>query len=496
MLDLVRELAQSPDGISPHLWDEYGELLTTYDNEIAFQLTSTTSQNVENENSKQPQRYATDLDKANLELVSAPAHDVSVIEQQPPSENAVDHASLPWLQFQQCKHEKLQSQNIYHHPKILRRSSTATDLKPKKKPLNKSLSTSLLPMFPVCVSRNNSYEELKKLDGTVFDENYDATSTIISTENAIPKQVIFHHDSVDSLHGSVQGKSNESNSTDDSGNVSAGSTSCDLTGSPRTSSISIESQDSAHSSPLFFHEQTENKKDHFERQFPSQLKPQTQNSLQPNNFKKPPIPVKSQAVKSAAALIGRKSSGVPSLNSENDLQGKNKLIRRNSSYFNHSPIVVSPQVPFARRASSFGKCGVKPGSFSVLTPNTNLNEKQAHKSYQSRKQKPINESLSKKQNRCRINSTPSCLPSFCKMTLQVAQSSSGIHEALFQQKSNDFNKPLRPPKLPLAIKRKEFSLDGGKNSCAGIKYCNARSSSISCDDSFDKLSRIVNGTLV
>ena len=492
MLDLVRELAQSSEGISLELWEEYGELLTAYDEEVALQIDTAFRAHVESENCMQTQRGSVNLEETKRELCSAPLISDVPIEQQSFFSDAANHVLSPRLPREQCKQDKLLFPNADPRVHLLRRSSTSLELKPKKKPLIKSFSTSLLPMFSVSVSRDGDYDKAKTASKALTDGDH-LTSTVISAENAVPRRVVFHHDSVDSLQSSIHGKSNESNSTDDSGNVSAGSTGCDSSGSPRTSSISIESQDSAHSSPLFFHHHFETKTDSCLPSFFPHQNNQPQNHSTENKPKKPPIPAKSPAVISATALLVEKNVCFSSELLKNERQEqKERLVRRNSTRVKKSSAIV-PEISLARRAS-FGKSRIAPEISSSIIESRQNNSKKLNPDCRMQKQDSVLDP-NKRRIRSRADSRPSIIPGCARDAKPTSQFTlknipmfpeKTIYDGILNFHTKQSGKIMKSSKGDIV----EVSIGAEEsNSNKGMRLGNS-------SGSIERLAKDANGTLV
>ena len=376
LLNLVRELAMSAEGISTDLWEEYGELLIAYDAEISLLYYLEAYAEKDNAKQKQTQRNAVDLDAqgrimCNDDLVIDPISDLTDTSHQVVS---------PLKRHEHCKHDLQQSQKDHEVESLshwLNHSTNSTQVNQRttKSPSRRSESCSspLLPMPPIPDYNDSDYEEVLLME-TKVDVRKDTTSTIISTEDVVPRGIVFRHNSasVDDLSMPTSAHlkhlftspRNSSSTVEDSGNASGSSTSnsdCASTdvgsrnGSPRPPSVSIESQDSD-SSPLFLRDRMKRSNSHTLFTFPSGLssvsdtkecfdKKLTSTKLN-HTTPKPPIPPKSPAVKQVAIIAA-------------DRGQQKKLIRRNSSMVKRiSPVMAQDE--FCRRSTSFGKSGIKP----------------------------------------------------------------------------------------------------------------------------------------
>ena len=395
LLSLVRELAQSKEGISPDLWEEYGDLLAAYDEEVSLQ------------------QYLAVCAESDLAKYSMSSHDGVAFDQHSPdvdpmspTTNALHHALSPWLWCTHCKQEleKAQMNGDTAPTDSLSASShwlshsafpdSFSDLplpSPSSFVLDSKLQSvdqqripSLLPMPPVPACNDSDYEEIaEKRSG--HDSAVSATSTIITTEDVIPRGIVLRlHPSQNLDHRSspitrpgntldLLSSRNCSSNPEDSGNASAGSTasftsansditdvgsrnsSCDG-GSPRPSSVCAESQDSAHSSPFFTRGTLKRSSEKHKFIFPQfKRSSKTETTKNNNALLKPPLPPKSGS-RVLASPPGAKKSGQEVLG---------KLVRSNSGRTKR--ITRGPQDLMCRRATSFGK-----GPFK--TPNGFTNQ--------------------------------------------------------------------------------------------------------------------------
>ena len=377
MLDMVRELAQSPEGISADLWDEFGELLMAFDAEMALKRYLAGTADCDNANSMQ-------VEKAINREITQPQTVFSnegVIDPTSPADNRLHHDLSPKTWTEQQNHDLKHSQSDNrissksNHPHF-------TDSSPLPKNRSRgrpsSLTSPLLPMPPVPDFNESDNEEILS---KVSCKRNPVSPTMISTEEAVPVVVLRHNTSCPanllSLANSMQERkrfssSRDSTSTiDDSGNASGGSTnsvcastdsgsrngSCD--GGSRPSSAIIESQDSAYSSPLFLRDNLKPNDNQLRFTYPPHLSPSTDKEKLPKlghsqkrTAPKPPVPVKSPAVKlvsTALAAENKRRSLI--LYSENC---QKNLIRRNSA----QTLSSTKQDQFFRRVSSFGKSGI------------------------------------------------------------------------------------------------------------------------------------------
>nr|XP_009862277.1 uncharacterized protein LOC100177998 [Ciona intestinalis] len=422
LLNLVRELAASPEGISPELWEEYGELLTAYDNEISLQ------------------RYLAACAQADPNSPAfAPENGVHTPQENDPlspATSALHHALSPWLWCEHCKMELQQQQNGLQTPPISPHWFSHGDVPanfselplpspapvpaaaaPLPSPSRSTASvTALLPMPPIPDYRSDcEYEELSDAA-----DNNNATSTIISTEDAIPRGIILRHPATRRPSPQTRvieapftaelkdylsvTRNNNANNTDDSGNASAGSTSsfassdstdmgsrnssCDG-GSPRPlPSVGTESQDSATSSPAFFSRGNVKRGSCRNRfVFPPQLKVTQDDHLKASSRMSPRSPSRANvpknrpsfASKPALALIPGTIASAPvspadlriiSMNKDEQdrLAQQQKLIRRNSGQRRKpNPVLLEKQQneQFGKRGGSFGK-GALPSHLSGI----------------------------------------------------------------------------------------------------------------------------------
>ncbi|XP_076804961.1 uncharacterized protein LOC143448912 [Clavelina lepadiformis] len=425
LLTLVRDLAQSEEGIPSELWEEYGDLLVAYDNELALKhhLAASTNPDIAT--------GSMSCGETNSSIVVESKPDISLmnelneIDPNSPTTSALHHALSPWLWCDHCKHELEQQQrgHMLHidtppmsphwHSAIpptfsdLPLPSPAVVREPPASPTRPGSSmTTLLPMPPIPDCNDSDYEDLP--DMTKTNES-NTTSTMISTEDAVP--VVLRHPSGRSqVHASsnphqvkdylsVQ-RSNSASTTDDSGNASAASTSsfastnsdsastdmgsrngsCDG-GSPRPPSFNIESQDSAKFSPFFVRDSA--KRSSWKPKFvfpPQDLKPFSKTSAKsptktnqpksrPNFPIKPSVPIKPGTIASAPASPADLKRQTPPILADNDrLAQQQKLFRRNSGR-RRSPLlqnnVFEPSQQndqFGKRGSSFGKGGIRVNS--------------------------------------------------------------------------------------------------------------------------------------
>ena len=382
LLALVRDLAQSDEGISPDLWDEYGDLLQAYDAEVALQLylmacaESDVAKRMlsQNEDGAQPQSFLTDL---------------SNVESSPASTDALQHALSPWLWCEHCKEELERAQKYggfenaeLASPHWLSHSEVPLNFSslplPSPSVLVDSRSTrasSLLPMPPVPDCNDSDYDDLPDKKNRV--EDISATSTIISTEDSIPRGVVLRHyptrllqghqdsavsrstPAVDSLSSTSV---NSSSNTDDSGNASAGSTasfasdttdlgsrnsSCDG-GSPKPSLVGFE--DPAQSSPYFARSKNTSKNKFL---FPHS-----------NGFKQPSKldHSKNRSYKPSKPAVPTKPIGLKPLVSDPNFWETPKQLTRSNSGRSKRSFRAAPEI-FSRRATSFGKGAIKGASF-------------------------------------------------------------------------------------------------------------------------------------
>nr|CAB3262090.1 uncharacterized protein LOC100177998 [Phallusia mammillata] len=382
LLAMVRNLAESPDGISPELWEEYGDLLTAYDAEVSLQrYLAACADNKDETSASQSEDAAAD---GTDEPLSSP------------TTSALHHALSPWLWCEHCKIELEQQQRGHAFdgqtppvsPHWISHSGMPLNLSELPLPSPTAVTSPpraiapLLPMPPINVCNDSDYEDLSN------DNKGDAaTSTIISTENAIPRGMVLRHSGrhqkdkqqiAAQLNYLAVNRNNSANHTDDSGNASATSSlassnsdggsidmgsrnsSCDG-GSPCPGA---ESQDSGSSSPFFIH----GKRSGWMSKFPFPPKHNedgrgnsrsplryTQHRSSSNGPMKPVVPPKPNATHSNE----QKRLPRPSKDDMDRLQQQQKLIRRNSGGRRRNPAPTNDdKQAFGRRASSFGKAGV------------------------------------------------------------------------------------------------------------------------------------------
>ena len=329
------------------------------------------------------------------------ASDEVVIDPSSPSANTLYHTSSPSAWVEQQKHHLKQPQSSRTIPVILqtkRRSQSQSSILNSSLPStnppvsysrnrSSSLTTSLLPMPPVPDYNDSDHDEKTQKK----NESSSVSHTMISTEDVIPVVVLRHNTSCPanllSLGTSVPSSNRffstrDSLSTiDDSGNASGGSTNSDYAstdgsrndscdGDSRPSSVTIDSQDSAYSSPLFLRDHFRQGDNHLQFTYPPQLKSQKEklsknspNILGKNISPKPPVPIKSPAVKHASALAAENKKQPVTLRKEYCLK---KQARRNSEHSERVPSALV-QDQFFRRISSFGKSSVSP----FTLPNQN-----------------------------------------------------------------------------------------------------------------------------
>ena len=376
MLDMVRELAQSPEGISADLWDEFGELLIAYDAEMALQQYLTCCANIDNASAAQEQREA--FTRENSEA--------------PPSLSEEDAADK---QLRHSMSQKVRTELREHDSKPMPTETNAdrrhfifpsplltTPAACHSRCRSSSLTTSpLLPMLPVPTFNDSDHEEIPSKSVTAMNS---VAPTIISTENAVP--IVLRHNkscpaNLQSLTNRVQEKNRfpsrrDSLSTiEDSGNTSGGSTNSDCAstdggshngscdGESRPSSGIIENQDSAYSSPLFLRDNVKQGESQLRFTYPPKPKPITKSEKLPklseitprkDIYAKPPVPLKSPTVKNASAVLAAENKRrLLILHNENRPK---KLTRRNSA----QPERSTGQEQCFRRISSFGKSGISP----------------------------------------------------------------------------------------------------------------------------------------
>ena len=382
LLSLVRELAQSDEGISPDLWEEYGELLEAYDNEVALQqyLVSCAKNDAAQNVLAQNEAEVRDGTRRLGFLADTLPSDSSSVPV-----DALQHALSPWLWCDHCKqeleraqkHDGLQSKDLTL-PHWLNHLDVSPNLSSLPLPSPSVIMdpgstrvSALLPMLPMPNGNDSDCDDLH--DKADHEEEISATSTIISTENSIPRGIVFRHypsrlmeghqnssiprsaPTVDSLSSS---SGNSSSNADDSGNASAGSTasfasdtidlgsrnsSCD-SGSPKPP-ISTENQVSTRSSPFFFHPRNGGKNkftfhSNGTRQFSKTDQSQTWNK----KLSKPVVPTKPVGLK-------------PPPCDSTHVDPPKRLTRSNSGRSKRSAR-ATPDI-FNKRATSFGKGAIK-----------------------------------------------------------------------------------------------------------------------------------------
>ena len=386
----MRDLAQSDEGISPDLWEEYGDLLEAYDAEVALQqyLIACAEKDIAKRVLAQSENGADDDHKQMGISPDAVNGDPDL-----PSD-VLHHALSPWLWCEHCKQELEQAQHLGGFDNSDSSTSIPHWLSHSKVPPNFSSLPlpspsvivdsrsngrvpGLLPMLPVPDRNDSDCDEIP--EKMVHEDAMGATSTIISTEDSVPRGIVFRHfptrrqghqnsptpisaPMVDAL-SSTSG--NSSSNTDDSGNASAGSTasfassisdSIDITSrnsscdgdSPRPPSIGTESQDSAQSSPFFSRSRNTNKNKFLFSNRSKQFSKIEQSKSRNIDSNKLSVPAKPKLVNESAEDF--KLSDQPK-----------RLTRSNSGRSKRTNKLISE--PFNRRATSFGKGAIKAPSF-------------------------------------------------------------------------------------------------------------------------------------
>lgn len=291
LISLVRELAESPEGISPDLWEEYGGLLVAYDEEVALQRQLTAVSELQGPSLEDDNIGGTGCSIPDLDSISQ-FFECNENDPLSPTASALHHALSPWLWCEHCKMELEQQQHEYSRsgppgslqwinqgtaPLCLSElplpSPTSVRTPPSPSLAARSLAP-LLPMPPIPDCNDSDYEELTD----VIKNDKNATSAIISTKDAVPRGMLLRHsvphhsDQLSQVAMATRlnyfPRSGSAGNPDDSGNASATSSlastnsdggsidmgsrngSCDG-GSPRsTPCLSTESQDSGLSSPF------------------------------------------------------------------------------------------------------------------------------------------------------------------------------------------------------------------------------------------------------